>query len=81
MNYGGKIIACEPNPKRIPSLIFNLSRCNVKNTSIFNIFGEEVGKLAISFDRILLDAPSTCEGVIIKDETRKKSRNLKDIEI
>jgi tRNA (cytosine40_48-C5)-methyltransferase len=81
MNNGGKIIACEPNPKRIPSLIFNLSRCSVKNTSIFNIFGEDVGKLAMSFDRILLDAPCTCEGIIIKDETRKKSRNLKDIEI
>jgi len=81
MNNRGKIIACEPNSKRIPSLIFNLSRCSVKNTSIFNIFGEDVGKLAMSFDRILLDAPCTCEGIIIKDETRKKSRNLKDIEV
>ena len=81
MNDRGKIIACEPNSKRIPSLIFNLSRCSVKNTSIFNIFGEDVGKLAMSFDRILLDAPCTCEGIIIKDETRKKSRNLKDIEV
>jgi tRNA (cytosine40_48-C5)-methyltransferase len=81
MGNGGKIIACEPNTKRIPSLIFNLSRCNVKNTSIFNIFGEDIGTLAIRFDRILLDAPCTCEGIITKDETRKKSRNLKDIEI
>ena len=81
MNNRGKIIACEPNPKRIPSLIFNLSRCNVKNTTIFNIFGENIEKLAIRFDRILLDAPCSCEGIITKDETRKKSRNLKDIEI
>ncbi len=81
MNNKGKIIACEPNSKRIPSLIFNLSRCSVKNTTIFNINGQDIEKLGMKFDRILLDAPCSCEGIIIKDETRKKSRSLKDIEI
>jgi NOL1/NOP2/sun family putative RNA methylase len=81
MNNTGNIIACEPNPKRTPSLLFNLSRCGVKNTTIFNMPGEDVEKLGIKFDRVLLDAPCSCEGIVIKDETRKKSRNLKDIEI
>lgn len=81
MKNNGTIVACEPNPKRIPSLIFNLSRCNVKNTMIFNISGENIENLSMTFDRILLDAPCSCEGMIIKDKTRKKSRNLKDIEI
>lgn len=81
MNNKGNIIACEPNRKRIPSLLFNLSRCGVKNTTIFNISGEDVEKLGIKFDRVLLDAPCSCEGIITKDETRKKSRDLKDIEI
>jgi tRNA (cytosine40_48-C5)-methyltransferase len=81
MNNKGNIIACEPNPKRIPSLIFNLSRCNIKNTSIFNIPGEDIEKLSIKFDRILLDAPCSCEGILIKDKTRKESRSFKDIEI
>ncbi len=81
MNNKGNIIACEPNLKRIPSLLFNLSRCDVKNTTIFNIAGEDITKLGITFDRILLDAPCSCEGIIAKDETRKKSRSLKDIEI
>jgi tRNA (cytosine40_48-C5)-methyltransferase len=81
MNNKGNIIACEPNSKRIPSLIFNLSRCNVKNTTIFNIPGENIEKMAIKFDRILLDAPCSCEGILTKDKTRKKSRNFKDIEI
>ncbi len=81
MNNAGNIIACEPNPKRTPSLLFNLSRCGVKNTTIFNMPGEDVEKLGIKFDRVLLDAPCSCEGIVIKDETRKKSRNLKDIEI
>jgi len=81
MNNNGNIIACEPNIKRIPALIFNLSRCNVKNTTIFNINGENVDELGIKFDRILLDAPCSCEGIIAKDQTRKKSREFKDIEI
>ncbi|MER5174401.1 MAG: RsmB/NOP family class I SAM-dependent RNA methyltransferase [Candidatus Nitrosocosmicus sp.] len=81
MKNKGNIIACEPNPKRIPALIFNLSRCNVKNTTIFSIPGENIEKLSMKFDRILLDAPCSCEGIITKDETRKNSRNLKDIEI
>ncbi len=81
MNNTGNIIACEPNPKRMTSLLFNLSRCGVKNTTIFNMPGEDVEKLGIKFDRVLLDAPCSCEGIVTKDETRKKSRNLKDIEI
>ncbi len=81
MNNTGNIIACEPNPKRMASLLFNLSRCGVKNTTIFNMPGEDVEKLGIKFDRVLLDAPCSCEGIVTKDETRKKSRNLKDIEI
>jgi NOL1/NOP2/sun family putative RNA methylase len=81
MSNKGNIIACEPNIKRIPSLIFNLSRCNVKNTTIFNISGENIDALGIKFDKILLDAPCSCEGIIAKDQTRKKSREFKDIEI
>src|SRR3982750_3063446 len=46
-----------------------------------NIIGENIDKLDIKFDRILLDAPCSCEGIIAKDQTRKKSREFKDIEI
>jgi tRNA (cytosine40_48-C5)-methyltransferase len=81
MNNRGKIVACEPNPKRISSLIFNLSRCYVRNTMVFNTLGEDIGKLDMNFDRILLDAPCSCEGIIAKDQTRKTSRIYKDIEI
>jgi NOL1/NOP2/sun family putative RNA methylase len=81
MKNNGTIIAIEPNIKRIPPLIFNLSRCKVKNTLVFNHGGEETQKLGMEFDRILLDAPCSCEGVIGKDLSRKKSRRLKDIYI
>lgn len=79
MRNKGIVIACEPNLKRLTSLFFNLSRCSIKNTLVFNLHGEDVGKLKMMYDRILLDAPCTCEGIILKDESRKKSRNLIDI--
>lgn len=79
LNNHGTIIACESNPKRLSSLIFNLSRCFVKNTLIYNMKGEEIQKLDLKFDRVLLDAPCTCEGIVLKDDSRKKSRNLKDL--
>jgi 16S rRNA C967 or C1407 C5-methylase (RsmB/RsmF family) len=38
-------------------------------------------QLGFRFDRVLLDAPCTCEGIILKDESRKRSRTLRDLNI
>jgi len=81
LNNKGLIVACESKSERLPSLVFNLSRCFVKNTAVFNMRAEEVQTLGIKFDRVLLDAPCTCEGIIQKDMSRKKSRTLRDLEI
>lgn len=76
----GAIFACELNSNRLASLLFNLSRCFVQNTIVLNIKAEEINELELQFDRVLLDAPCTCEGIIMKDHSRKKSRNLVDLE-
>ncbi len=81
LNNKGLIVACESKSERLPSLVFNLSRCFVKNTAVFNMRAEEIQTLGIKFDRVLLDAPCTCEGIIQKDMSRKKSRTLRDLEI
>lgn len=81
LNNNGLIVACESKSKRLPSLVFNLSRCFVKNAAVFNIRSERVKNLGIKFDRVLLDAPCTCEGIIQKDVSRKKSRKLRDLEV
>lgn len=81
MKNNGIVIAIEPNKNRLPALLFNLSRLQVKNTITLNIFGENVANTGIEFDRMLVDAPCTCEGLVLKDRSRKKSRSLKDIEI
>jgi NOL1/NOP2/sun family putative RNA methylase len=79
MNNSGIIAALESNPKRIKPLIFNLSRCGVMNTCIYQMSAIEAQKLGQQFDRVLLDAPCSCEGVIAKDPTRKTSLTPSDI--
>jgi NOL1/NOP2/sun family putative RNA methylase len=81
MCNSGAICAIEYNRRRIPSVIFNLARCGVLNTSIYNIDARSAGSLKMRFDRVLLDAPCTCEGIIPKDKTRKTSHEPSDIEV
>jgi NOL1/NOP2/sun family putative RNA methylase len=80
MNNTGSILALEPNPVRARALSFNLARCGVSNTCILRQQGEEIVKLGMTFDRVLLDAPCSCEGVIAKDITRKTSHEPSDVE-
>ena len=80
MNNSGAIIALEPNDRRARSLSFNLARCGVYNTCIFKADGLYAGKFEMKFDRVLLDAPCSCEGVIAKDPTRKSSHTPKDVD-
>ena len=80
MNNTGAIVAAEPSQSRTRSLIFNLARCGVSNTCIKRVRGEEVSSLGVKFDRVLLDAPCSCEGVIAKDARRKTSHSPSDVE-
>ena len=80
MNNSGAIIALEPNARRARSMSFNLARCGIYNTCIFNVDGLYAGKFEMKFDRVLLDAPCSCEGVIAKDPTRKSSHTPQDVD-
>jgi NOL1/NOP2/sun family putative RNA methylase len=81
MKNSGILFALEYNRRRIPSVVFNLSRCGVINTALYNIDGRAASSLNRRFDRVLLDAPCTCEGIITKDKKRKTSHRPSDIEI
>ena len=80
MNNSGAIIALEPNDRRARSMSFNLARCGIYNTCIFKADGLYAGKFEMKFDRVLLDAPCSCEGVIAKDPTRKLSHTPEDVD-
>ena len=80
MNNSGTVIALEPNARRARSLSFNTMRCGVYNTSVFRMDGLQASKFEMKFDRVLLDAPCSCEGVIAKDITRKTSHTPQDVD-
>jgi NOL1/NOP2/sun family putative RNA methylase len=80
MDNTGAIIAIEPNGKRARSMSFNLTRCGVYNTCIFNMDALQGVNFEMKFDRVLLDAPCSCEGVIAKDPARKKNHTPQDVD-
>lgn len=80
MNNTGLLVAMESNKNRMNSIIFNLNRCGVMNTCVYNLDALKAKELGLKYDKILLDAPCTCEGVIPKDTSRKTSHRPNDIE-
>lgn len=79
MQNTGSIIALETSEKRARSMAFNLARLGVFNTCVCKMDGLDAGKLG-KFDRVLLDAPCSCEGVIAKDPSRKTSHAPEDVD-
>src|SRR5574341_306507 len=80
MENTGLLVAMEANKRRMNSIVFNLNRCGVMNTCVYNMDARKAAELGLEYDNILLDAPCTCEGVIQKDVKRKTSRTPEDIE-
>lgn len=79
MNNQGLLISIEARRDRLTSLISNLQRCGVTNTYVFNLDASQID-FGIKFDKVMLDAPCSGEGIIAKDLSRKQSREPQDIE-
>jgi NOL1/NOP2/sun family putative RNA methylase len=71
MNNKGLIIANDIDKNRIKTLKYVLKKLGVTNTIITNNDGTKL-KTSLKFNKILLDAPCSCEGTI-----RKKPKILK----
>jgi NOL1/NOP2/sun family putative RNA methylase len=80
MKNTGSIIALEPVQKRARSMSFNTDRLGVCNACICMLDALDAAASLGTFDRVLLDAPCSCEGVIAKDPTRKTSHTPQDVD-
>lgn len=73
MHNAGLLVANEIHPKRVWDLVENLERCGVTNAIVTN---ENPEKLANTFgeyfDRVLLDAPCSGEGMFRKSEAARR---------
>jgi 16S rRNA C967 or C1407 C5-methylase (RsmB/RsmF family) len=79
MENKGAIVAIDLNRQRMRSLRSNLSRCGVSNVIAYRMDGKDLPSLGLTANKILLDAPCSCDGVIPFDPSRKKSRAMDDI--
>ncbi len=86
MDNRGVLICLEPNTKRCRSLVSNMARTGILNAAIVPMTAEEFAEAATSgktdtqFDRIMLDAPCTGEGLIVEKPERRASRSIEDVE-
>jgi NOL1/NOP2/sun family putative RNA methylase len=78
MENQGTIVAYELKPHRIPSLLMNLERCGVKNTTVFEGNAVLAGRLGVQFDKILIDAP--CAGNYMTEAGWFEKRTLAGIQ-
>lgn len=77
MRNQGTIVAYELKPHRMPSLLMNLERCGVKNTTVFQGNAVLAGRLGIKFDKILIDAP--CAGNYLTEQIWFEKRTIEGI--
>jgi len=68
MENEGMIIANDVNPKRLKALTHNIQRAMACNCIVTNYDGRYFDKSGIKVDKILLDAPCTASGKVIKDK-------------
>jgi NOL1/NOP2/sun family putative RNA methylase len=79
MNNKGIILALESERKRLRKMMFNLSRCGVINTVLWNMKGEKIVNYDFKFEKVLLDAPCSCDGIMQKDPFRKNTYTKESI--
>ena len=69
MHNSGLLIANEIQHKRIPALVGNLERCGVVNYALTRAPGAMLARYFHNFfDRVLVDAPCSGDGIVRKDQ-------------
>jgi len=81
MHNKGKIIACDVNSERILVLEHNKNKYDLKNVEVKRIdFRNLLPQYKEKFDKILLDAPCSSEGLVRKDREALKGWSTKLVE-
>jgi NOL1/NOP2/sun family putative RNA methylase len=81
MCNGGVLVANDPKPERLASLVANCARMGVTNAVVCSVDGRKLPeKLGLaSQDRVLLDAPCTGLGVIARDPAARTAKTREDV--
>lgn len=71
-NFAKKVIACDVNSTRIKSLLHNKTKYDLNNVEVKR---SDVRNLKEKFDKIILDAPCSSEGLVRKKRDALKNWN------
>lgn len=81
MENQGSLVANEIHPQRVWDLAENLERCGVRNATITNETPERLAEhFGAFFDRVLVDAPCSGEGLFRKSPKARLEWNIKLVE-
>ena len=81
MENQGLIVANEIHPQRVWDLAENLERCGIRNATITNETPERLAEhFGAFFDRVLVDAPCSGEGLFRKSHKARQEWNFKLVE-
>ncbi|NKB71359.1 MAG: NOL1/NOP2/sun family putative RNA methylase [Candidatus Latescibacteria bacterium] len=79
MQNSGLLVVNEPQPKRHPALAGNLKRCGVSNAVLSRAPGTLMARFFHNyFDRILLDAPCSGDGIVRKNRAMLRYWSVDD---
>lgn len=74
MKGGGLLVANDINSDRVRALVKNIELCGVRNAIVLNEYPEKLAEHFEGwFDRVLVDAPCSGEGMFRKDEDAARS--------
>ncbi len=80
MRNEGVLLACDVSRSRMRALRSNVERLGIRNAVLLRIDGRIVPDIFPShFDRVLLDAPCSGEGLIMLDPSRKVKTSMRDL--
>ncbi|XP_011503782.1 PREDICTED: probable 28S rRNA (cytosine-C(5))-methyltransferase [Ceratosolen solmsi marchali] len=78
MKNTGILFANDVNKDRLKAVVGNFHRLGITNSVICNHDGRKISSVVRGFDRVLLDAPCTGTGVIVKDPSVKINKDKID---
>lgn len=79
MENKGCLVANDFDYNRLKMLRFNNDKMGVLNSIITNIHGYNFGSMKLKYDKILLDAPCTGEGIIMREWDVIKRWSMKGV--
>lgn len=80
MDNTGVLYAIDIDRVKIRALRSHISRMGITNSIMIRTDARQLTNLGFTFDRILLDAPCTGEGLLPVDWSRRRSRNPEDLQ-